>query len=266
MKIKRILLTGDDGYNAIGTRILVHYLKNSYDLQIVGTLRQQSGVGGHASLRTGCKYGYDEVDGVPAYWVDGYPVDAIESFVDNHIKPFDLVISGINWGANVGYCIASGTYAAAFQTLNDGLSKKAMIMSRHVPSSHWHVNPSKNADITSFLDYPGKAAFDVFKLAINNDMWSADVLNINFPEGKTNILQFTKPLDDMKQFYQFPVIRDTLNNQYTYPLEVLDETKHDTFSDSGAILHGYISISPLQKNPLDKTVFNNLQHQKISIT
>jgi 5'/3'-nucleotidase SurE len=46
----RILLTGDDGYNSIGTRLLVHALKNEHTLQIAATKSQQSGVGGQLSL------------------------------------------------------------------------------------------------------------------------------------------------------------------------------------------------------------------------
>lgn len=41
MAKKRVLLTGDDGYNSLGTRLVIAALKESYELQIAGTLRQQ---------------------------------------------------------------------------------------------------------------------------------------------------------------------------------------------------------------------------------
>lgn len=44
MAIKTILLTGDDGYNAVGIKILIDILGNDYQLKIAGTKSQQSGV------------------------------------------------------------------------------------------------------------------------------------------------------------------------------------------------------------------------------
>ena len=53
MNIKRILLTGDDGYNSLGTRLLIYFLKDRYELAIAGTKHQQSGVGGHVNVLKG---------------------------------------------------------------------------------------------------------------------------------------------------------------------------------------------------------------------
>jgi len=101
MSKKSILLTGDDGYDSLGTRILIHVLKKSYTLFIAGTKRQQSGVGGHKSITGTGEWGVENVDGVPALWVDGTPVDAIEAAKSWYTKPFDYIVSGINWGINV---------------------------------------------------------------------------------------------------------------------------------------------------------------------
>ena len=46
MAKKRILLTGDDGYQSLGTRLVAHVLRENYDLTIAGTVSQQSAVGG----------------------------------------------------------------------------------------------------------------------------------------------------------------------------------------------------------------------------
>ena len=53
MKVKRILVTGDDGYNSLGVRVLAHFLKDKYDLEIVATKTQYRGVGGMFNLRFG---------------------------------------------------------------------------------------------------------------------------------------------------------------------------------------------------------------------
>lgn len=265
MNIKHILLTGDDGYNSIGTRLLVHYLKDSYGLVIAATKDQMSGVGGHISMKTGCNYGEAVVDGVPACWVDGYPVDAVESAVGYFKKPFDLVVSGINWGANVGYGTPSGTMAAAYRALNVNLAPKAIILNWHLPSSHWLHRVKDGDDISEYLSYPGKSAGMIVERAIAEDMWRADVLNINFPAEPTNQVRFTRPLDNMTHFYEFPVVRDSLKKHFMYTLNMVDDSKKEVTTDAGAMLNGYIAVSPLNKSNLNELVFSEVKDKKITL-
>src|SRR4030043_988938 len=130
MRTNRILLTGDDGYNSLGTRVLIHHLKDKYDISVVGTKVQQSGVGGKLTLDRSFKWGLKKVDGIEAIWVDGTPVDAIEFAQGYFKKPFDLVISGINWGENVTPAlISSGTFSAAVRALGVKIAGRAIAMS-----------------------------------------------------------------------------------------------------------------------------------------
>jgi len=73
MKIKRILLTGDDGYNSIGIRLLAHFLKEKYELVIAATKVQQSGVGGMLNIKHGGHWEETEVEGVKVIYVSGTP-------------------------------------------------------------------------------------------------------------------------------------------------------------------------------------------------
>lgn len=97
MAKKRILLTGDDGYQSLGTRLVAHVLRENYDLTIAGTVSQQSAVGGKISLADGFNWEKTTVDGIKAYWVDGTPTDAMELMGAADEEPFDLTISGMNW-------------------------------------------------------------------------------------------------------------------------------------------------------------------------
>ena len=95
-QIKTILLTGDDGYNALGIRVLAHLLKDNYEVSIIATKTQQSAMGGKLTLSGSFKWGKEKVDGIDAVWVDGTPIDVTE-FSQGYFKhKFDLVISGIN--------------------------------------------------------------------------------------------------------------------------------------------------------------------------
>ena len=148
MDIRRILLTGDDGYNAIGTRLLVHFLKHEYQLFITGTKNQQSGVGGTKILKKELAWGEDTVDGVRAIWIDGTPVDSIECAKEYYKQSFDLVLSGINLGLNVsGSLISSGTFSAAFHAINLGIAPRAIAMSLEVPANNFRKKHKKSEDV-----------------------------------------------------------------------------------------------------------------------
>jgi 5'-nucleotidase len=265
MTIKRILLTGDDGINSIGTRILVNLLKDKYDLFIVGTVDQKSGVGGHVSLKNGGKWGETIVDGVPAFWVDGYPCDAIECLPGNFPGDFDLVVSGINFGMNIGSTlVSSGTFAAGIRALDLKVARRAIITSWFVPQSFWHIQHPENEDLTPYLVYPGKIAGQVLDLALVNDLWGAPVININFPETVSKMIKFTKPLEKTSDFFNYPTPLDHKNHTFSYsakPLQTVTKDRIDV--DTGALLNGYVSIT-LQRNSLfDEKLYTKIVDKEI---
>jgi 5'-nucleotidase len=116
---KRILLTGDDGYKSIGIRLLISLLRDDFDLKIAGPKVQQSGAGGKINL-SGGKWERVEVDGIEGVSVTGSPSDAVEVARTIYGNSFDLVISGLNYGANVGTGFASGTVGAGV-TIKSGV-------------------------------------------------------------------------------------------------------------------------------------------------
>jgi 5'-nucleotidase len=245
--MKRILLTGDDGYNSIGTKILVHLLKDKYELKIAATTKQRSGVGGHISLKHGGKFGIDQVDGVEALWVDKYPVDAIECARSYFKEPFDLIISGINWGENVGVAFAtSGTISAALRGLGIGLSNKAITISWKVDSALW-TKTNSHLGIEPYLDYPGKRAAELIEKIIENDFFGYDGFNINLPSNKSDKIKVTSQLKNISEFYKYPLDLDFENGTFQYPF---GETGNDISenSDIGAISKGFISITPIWRN------------------
>ena len=217
MKVKRILLTGDDGYNSIGIRALIHFLRPQYELAIAGTFSQQSGVGGHVSVAHGGKWGETKVDGVDAFWVDGFPCDAIEGAREYYKEPFDLIISGINFGANIGSAlISSGTFSAAYLGVAFEIGPRAIVMSWESPASVWYKSHSHDDDISEFLAYPGDVAEKLFHLAVDNDFWNAPIVNINFPKKKAKRAIFTKLLANTIDYYP-PVRLSRDDHTFLYP-------------------------------------------------
>lgn len=264
MKIKSILLTGDDGYNSIGTRLLVHFLKDKYELKIAATKTQQSGVGGMINVFGNREWANTKVDGVEAIWVDGSPVDAVECALSYYQQNFDLVISGINMGVNIsGSTISSGTVASAWRSFFLKMSKKAIAISWHTPSFELIFRKHKQEDeIKDYLEHPGKTAADIIKLSIKNNFWDADFLNINLPKEKSSLIKFTKFLPEIKDFYNYPAIIE--GGRFSYRKGEAFGANNDIVYDGVAVRNGYISITPCKTSLLDEKVFNKVKNKTIS--
>lgn len=264
MKIKNILITGDDGYNSIGTRLLVYYLKDKYNLKIAATKDQQSGVGGKINVLTGGKWGKTKVDSVEAIWADGTPSDAIECAVSYFKESFDLVISGINLGANIsGSTISSGTLAAAWRSAFLKMAKKFIAISWYAPFHFIFKEHKYDDDLKDFLEHPGKNAHQVIDLSIKNDFWGADLLNINLPRVKSGTIKFTRFLPDIKEFYQYPV--NFKGDRFTYPPGEMFDKNNDPINDGIAIRQGYISVTPCKTSLLDEKVFGKMKDKMLTV-
>jgi len=266
MKIKRILLTGDDGYNSIGTRTLVHFLKDKYKLQIAGTKYQQSGVGGKLNLTDGGQWGQTMVDGVPALWVDGTPGDAVECAYSLFQNYFDLAISGINLGANLAGAIASGTLNAARRAVKLPLASYAIAFSWDAPGEAWFKDHSGIEDLSSYLKHPGNTAFKILNHCLKNQFWGCPLLNVNLPPKSTRKIKYTKFLFRLEELYDSPVLLDSSTHRYTYPKRQSTNAPKDRLhNDVFAVNAGYISITPCHPDNLHLTAYNKLKNKTATL-
>ena len=124
-----ILVTNDDGYDAPGIVALAEAMRALGDVQVSAPATNQSGSGHAITLFKDipyqrCTIGRD----IPALAVDGSPADCIAVALLGLLehKP-DIVVSGINRGANMGQDLTySGTVAAALEAAIHGLPALAM--------------------------------------------------------------------------------------------------------------------------------------------
>jgi 5'/3'-nucleotidase len=110
----RILLSNDDGYQAKGLRMLAEGLRTFGHVTIVAPDRNRSGASNSLTLDAPLRV---ELAAPDIYYVNGTPTDcvhvAITGLLDH--QP-DMVVSGINHGANLGDDVLySGTVAAAME-------------------------------------------------------------------------------------------------------------------------------------------------------
>ena len=121
--MKHILLTNDDGFDAIGLKALIEALKPIAKISVVAPAKNKSACGHSLTLERPLRMVCVEDD---FYKIDdGSPTDCIFISVSNLFKDGfkpDLVISGINIGANMGEDITySGTAAGAMEAVIHGI-------------------------------------------------------------------------------------------------------------------------------------------------
>ena len=221
----RILLTNDDGINAEGLRHLVNWAKTKGEVCVFAPKFQQSGKS--LSIEIHNCYEVKKVDtfeGIEAYSVDSTPADCVRIAVLGMKKKFDLVISGINCGHNLGGDIHySGTVGACFEAAKEGIN--AMAVSASYRSFDSAV---KNLD-RAFEEIQRRRMFDL-----------AEVINVNFPEAGDEIL-ITKMgpaiYSDEFEFLEGDMVKPCLVCLYdgTTNLEL----------DTDATMTGHITITPL---------------------
>lgn len=232
----KILLTNDDGINAEGLKHLVNWAKHKGEVCVFAPKVQQS-----AKSHSIAIHGTYEVkkvdifDGVEAYSVDSTPADCVRIATLGMKKKFDLVISGINCGYNLGGDIHySGTVGACFEAAKSGI--KALAVSTAFTTFD---NAIKHIDRV-FEEIQKRKMFDV-----------AEVINVNIPEQGDEIL-VTKVgpaiYSDDFEFLDDGTVKPCLICLYngTRNLEI----------DTDATMTGHISISPLRVDSTDHAAYD----------
>jgi 5'-nucleotidase len=132
----RILLTNDDGIGAPGLWAVAAELAKVGDLVVAAPGEERSGAGTSISLRKPIwvQEVAPQVDGVKAFSVSGTPADsAILAISCLFPGEFDLVVSGINRGSNLGHDVyVSGTVGAAMQGFLHNIPSLAVSMYAYV--------------------------------------------------------------------------------------------------------------------------------------
>ncbi len=247
-----VLLTNDDGYLAAGLRALAEELKEFADVQIVAPSWERSGAAQSLTLRQPIvchKIAENE------WAVDGTPADCVIVALHKLLpeKP-DLVISGINHGANLGENVYySGTVGAA---------REAVI--HHVPGLAVSLC-SKRVD--SNFAPTARLAHQTAELMLLEKLPEQVFLNINMPENWQGGVKLTRQSKKITR----TLLRegqDPRGCSYFWLSEqrVDREMEIDAESDYAAIFAGDVSITPLHLDPTDTLSLNHLSHWTAKLT
>lgn len=167
----RILIVNDDGIDAVGIIVLAEVFCKDNDIMMVAPLEQRSAFSHSITIHD--DIGFKKMEGRPyeAYAITGTPADCTKTGIlyFNGGKPFDLVLSGINNGSNLGTDILySGTVAAATEGTGHGIPSVAISLEKWDCGREVYLEAAlfMRDNIDKFLD-----------LARNENC----VLNINYP-------------------------------------------------------------------------------------
>lgn len=235
----RILVTNDDGIFSEGIRLLARALGRLGEVVVVAPDREQSATGHSLTLTRPLRMQRLE-DGW--YAVDGTPTDCVNLAVLALLKesPPDLVVSGINFGLNVGDDVTySGTVSATFEASLLG-----------IPSIAFSQEVAEGFSFARSCDLAAAFVETVLAEAVPRDL----LLNVNFPAGEAKGVVFTRL---GKRVYQQSVIEnvDPRGRKY-YWIAGTPVWQEDPGTDHAAVQDGYVSVTPLH---LDLTDYRGLE-------
>jgi len=165
----RILVTNDDGVESRGLLTLKQALEEIGETTVVAPDTNQSAVGHQKTLMRPLRVRERTLtDGSSAFSIDGSPTDAVSlAFLGYFGHGFDLVASGINYGANLGDDITySGTVSAAMEAAINGCPAFAI-------SQEYYEHPD--------FGLAAIAAGIVARNILEHGLSEGQLLNINVP-------------------------------------------------------------------------------------
>jgi 5'-nucleotidase len=243
-----ILITNDDGIHSLGLRVLARSLQTLGRVVVVAPDRERSAVSHaltlHAPLRA--------TEQADDWWaVDGTPTDCVNLGIHGLLKATpDLVVAGINLGANLGDDLTySGTVAAAMEATLMGVPAMAFSLAGDrfteedfLPAGRWAARLAQ-----SVLDHGLPA--DTF-------------LNVNVPSGEPRGFNLTR---QGKRRYSDAVVQKLDPRGRTYYWIGAGELSFQNLegTDVHAVQNGLVSVTPLHLDLTNYAAFERLRQWRV---
>ena len=237
--MKKLLVTNDDGVFSEGVKLLGKMLSEIAEVVIVAPDREQSATSHSLTLHRPLRMRKIE-DNV--YSVDGTPTDCVNLAVLWLLKdePPDLVVSGINFGLNIGDDVTySGTVSATFEGTLLGIPSVAF---------------SQEVGEHFSFEVGARFARSLVQVLVNAELPADLLLNVNIPAGEIHGLPFTRL---GKRVYQQVVVEkeDPRGRRYFW-IAGTPRWQEEEGTDHEAVAAGLVSVTPLH---LDLTDYRGLE-------
>lgn len=242
----RILLSNDDGYFAPGLNILANHIGKFADITVVAPERNRSGASNSLTLDRPLSV-KKAANGF--FYVNGTPTDCVHIALTGLMDELpDMVISGINDGANMGDdTIYSGTVAAAMEGYLLGIPSIAISMSQH---NSTHFETAAQIAVELLLHYQ------------KNGFHAPTLLNVNVPDIPYEQLQGRQITRLGKRHKAEPVVQlKTPRNETVYWVGAAGQPNDGgEGTDFYAVANNKVSISPIQVDLTNHAQINDIKN------
>lgn len=231
----RILIANDDGIYSPGIVALAEVAAKFGEVRIVAPDVEQSSAGHSITAWRPLSYKRTPIKGFEAYRVNGTPADCVGIGVHNW-ENVDVVLSGVNFGTNLGHAIwHSGTVAAAKQATLLGLRGIALSM----PASK---------DEPDFVNLK-QSVEKVLEIVLKDPKLT--LVNVNFPEESPKGLRWTR---QSVRRYDGKIVpgEDPMGRQHFW-FSVIPIQGTEEGTDRWALEQGYVSLTPLRLDLTNET-------------
>ncbi|MCG8483233.1 MAG: 5'/3'-nucleotidase SurE [Clostridia bacterium] len=250
-----ILVTNDDGINALGIKSLVEALHNVGNVYVVAPDSQKSACGHGITIHVPVLVHEVEFEGAEKAWsVSGTPADCVKLGISELVDgDIDMVFSGINQGGNLGTDVLySGTVSGAVEGILLGIPSVAVSVDNHTAMN---FNPAK------------KIARNICQHMAENQLEPETLLNVNvpyIPEEEIKGVEIT-PLGIREYTENFTSRKDPRGRAYYWYSGIPKKNDMgDEDTDVMAIEKGYISVTPIHFDLTNYRIINNVKKWGIS--
>jgi len=247
----RILISNDDGIDHPGTKALLPKLRPLGEITVAAPSKNASGVGHGSTFPGPIPVEAWERDGVKWFSIEALPATCVRLALTSLLseKP-DLVVAGINKGANVGVItFSSGTVACAREAAYRG-----------IPAVAVNMQSAKDMDYDMAADFVGALVKELKEKGLPPGTY----LNMNIPalpkdriKGVLITKQDLRPADE---WYEKRVGPDGKTGYWSI-YKVVEGG--DPKSDAWALSQGYVSITPLSIDQTQLSEIKSLENWKI---
>ena len=235
----RILITNDDGINAPGIRVLAEWARGLGEVTVIAPKTEQSGKSHAIDFTRPIEIKKVEyMEGVTAYSMDSTPADCIRFAHFGLKEEYDLVLSGINRGFNLGKDIVySGTAGAIFEAGRLGIN--AIAFSTH---------PKSFDSAAKYLD-------KAYGFINDNNLFDlCRLFNVNIPDGEGEI-RITR----QGGIYFHDDFVYTGNDIWEQTGYIINDNEGDATLDTDSVRDGFISITPLLSDRTNMPVYEKIK-------
>jgi 5'-nucleotidase len=240
----RVLITNDDGIAASGLGALRKALRGLDGVEVSVIAPDSNRSATARSITTRSPLWVEEIDfgdGTTGFATEGTPVDCVR-FAELGLlgeRP-DLIVSGINHGANLGDDITySGTVAAALEGIVLGLP--AVAVSQQSAAREMDFRLGRSFDFTVAASFTARL---VQRLA-TEPMPPGTLINVNCPAGEPTGIEVTKL---GKRIYndEMKLVEEKSESRRRYEIYGFEPSFEDEDgTDLTAVAHGRIAVTPI---------------------